>query len=204
MAGNDALVAGNRETKSSRSVPIQYPMLSDTNYEVWTVKMRLILRSLDVWTAIEERGANKEKDQDAMTAIFQAIPVFVLMAIAGYPTAKEAWDALKEMRVGEDKIKRVRAQVLKRQLYKLEMTQNETIAEYSVKLINMVTEIRELRGSVTDTEVVEKLFALVTDTFTDIVGTIEQFGDVSKMTVPEIVGRLRTHEENRKGKKQMK
>ena len=84
------------------------------------------------------------------------------------------------------------------------MTQNETIAEYSVKLINMITEIRELRGSVTDTEVVEKLFASVTDTFTDIVGTIEQFGDVSKMTVPEAIERLRTHEENRKGKKQMK
>ena len=48
------------------------------------------------------------------------------------------------------------------------------------------------------------MFASVTEKFTDIVGTIEQFGDVSKMTVPEAIERLRTHEENRKGKKQTK
>lgn len=34
-------------------MPIQYPMLNNTNYGLWAVKMRTILRSLGVWAAIE-------------------------------------------------------------------------------------------------------------------------------------------------------
>jgi hypothetical protein len=44
------------------------------------------------------------------------------------------------------------------------------------------------------TEVVEKVFSSVTDKFTDIIGTIEQFSDITKMTIPEAIGRLRTEE----------
>jgi tellurite resistance protein len=106
------------------------------------------------------------------------------------------------MRVGEDKVKRARAQVLKRQLNKMEMSRGETIAEYSVKITNLVSEIKSLGGKVTDTEVIEKLFSSVTEKFTNIVGTIEQFSDITKMTVPEAIGRLRTHEENHKGRKE--
>jgi len=29
-------------------VPIQYPMLDDTNYGLWTIKMKIILRALGV------------------------------------------------------------------------------------------------------------------------------------------------------------
>jgi hypothetical protein len=53
------------------------------------------------------------------------------------------------------------------------MSRGETIAEYSVKITNLVSEIKSLSGSVTDTEVVEKLFSSITDKFTDIIGTIE-------------------------------
>ena len=65
-------------------------MLSDMNYGVWAIKMRIMLRSLGVWTAVEEEGADEEKDQDAMAAISQAVPDSVLMTIAEYPTVKEA------------------------------------------------------------------------------------------------------------------
>ena len=57
----------------------------------------------------------------AMAAIAQSIPDSVLMTLAEYETAREAWDALKEMRIGEDRVTKVRAQVLKRQFHKLQM-----------------------------------------------------------------------------------
>jgi hypothetical protein len=187
----------------SSSVPIQYPMLTDTNYVVWATKMKFILRNLRVWKAIE--GADEvddEVDEGAMAALSQSVPDSMVMTLANYDTAREAWEAIREMRVGEDKVKRARAQVLKRQLNKMEMSRGETIAEYSVKITNLVSEIKSLDRKVTDTEVVEKLFSSVTDKFTDIIGTIEQFSDITKMTVPEAIGRLRTHEENHKGRKE--
>jgi hypothetical protein len=99
----------------------------------------------------------------------------------------EAWEAIREMCVGEDKVKRSHAQVLKRQFNKLEMYRGEMVAEYSMKITNLVSEIKSLGGSVTDTEVVEKLFSSVTNKFTDIIGTIEQFSDITKMTIPEAI-----------------
>ncbi len=47
----------------------------------------------------------------------------------------------------------------------------------------------------------EKLFSAVPDKFLHIVGTIEQWGDVSKMSVAEAIGRLRAFEESLKGRR---
>jgi starvation-inducible outer membrane lipoprotein len=34
-------------------VSIQYPMLNDTNYGLWTVKMKIIMKALGVWEEVE-------------------------------------------------------------------------------------------------------------------------------------------------------
>ena len=120
-----------KKTTRSKTVPIMYPMLSDTNYGIWAMKMRIILRSLGVWTAVEgdEDEYDEEKDQDAMAAISQAVPDSVLMSIAEYATTREAWEALRETRDGEDKVKNARARVLKRQLNNMTMKNSESIGE---------------------------------------------------------------------------
>ena len=76
--------------------------------------MKIILRSLGVWSAIEDGDTDVNKDQGAMAAISQAVPDDVMTKIAEKETAKEAWDALREMRVGEDRVKKARVQALKR------------------------------------------------------------------------------------------
>ncbi|KAE8689063.1 hypothetical protein F3Y22_tig00110944pilonHSYRG00016 [Hibiscus syriacus] len=182
------------------SFPIQYPTLSETNYGIWAVKMKIILRSLGVWSVIEDGDTDDDKDQGAMVAISQAVPDDVMMAIAEKQTAKEAWDALREMRVGEDRVKKARVQVLKRQLNKLYMEDSETINEFSMKLTTLVGEIRSLGTKLDDSEVIEKLFNAVPDKFLQIIGTIEQFGDIEMMSVSEAIGRLRTFEEGLKGR----
>ncbi|KAB5531914.1 hypothetical protein DKX38_018584 [Salix brachista] len=182
------------------SIPIQYPTLSETNYGIWAVKMKIILRSLGVWSVIEGEDTDEDKDQGAMVAISQAVPDDVMMAIAEKQTAKEAWDALREMRVGEDRVKKARVQVLKRQLNKLHMQDSETINEFSMKLTTLVGEIRSLGTKLDDSEVVEKLFSAVPDRFLQIIGTIEQFGDIENMSFSEAIGRLRTFEEGLKGR----
>lgn len=178
-------------------------MLSDTNYGVWAVKMKIILRHLGVWAAIKGEGSSggKEKDIEALTAISQAVPDAVMMAIADKDTAKEAWEAIEKMNVGEDRVKKARLQALKRQFDRLYMEDSETIAEFSPKLTTMVGEMRSLGAKVKDSAVVEKLFSAVPDKFRHIVGTIEQWGDVSKMSVAEAIGRLRVYEESLKGRR---
>ena len=149
---------------------------------------------------IEGGDTDDDKDQGAMVAISQAVPDDVMMAIAEKKTAQEAWDALREMRVGEDRVKKARVQVLKRQLNKLHMEDSETINEFSMKLTTLAGEIRSLGTKLDDSEVVEKLFSAVPDRFLQIIGTIKQFGDIENMSVSEAIGRLRTFEEGLKGR----
>jgi gag-polypeptide of LTR copia-type len=136
-------------------------MLSESNYGIWTVKMKIILRSLGVWSGIEDGDEDDDKDQGATVAISQVIPDDVMMAIAEKETTKDVWDALREMRVGKDRVKKARVQVLKRQLNKLHMGDSETINEYSMKLTTLVGETRSLD----DSEVIEKLFSSILDRF---------------------------------------
>jgi hypothetical protein len=98
---------------------MQYPQLTDSNYGVWSVKLKIILRQLRVWQAITDDEVHDECDEGSMAAIAQSMPDSVLMLLAGFETAREAWEALKEMRIREDRVTKAWAQVLKRQLHKL-------------------------------------------------------------------------------------
>ena len=134
-------------------------MLTGANYGVWAVKMKIILRSLRVWQAITNDDVDDESDEGAMTAIAQSVPDSVLMTLAEFETAREAWNALKEMRIGEDRVTKARAQVLKRQFHKLQMEETESVNDYAMRLTTLVGEIRALGSKLEDTEIVEKFFS---------------------------------------------
>jgi hypothetical protein len=78
-------------SSSRGGVPIHYPQLTDTNYGLWAVKMKIILRSLRCWSAIEGKGdLDPAKDEDAFAALSQSVPDSMVMALAEYDTAAEA------------------------------------------------------------------------------------------------------------------
>ena len=119
--------------------------------------------------------------------------------MAEFETAREAWNALKEMKIREDRVTKARAQVLKRQFHKLQMEKTESVNDYAMRLTTLVGEIRALGAKLEETEIVEKFFSSVTDKFTYIIGTLEQLYEIDNMTITEAIGRLRTWEENARG-----
>ena len=56
-----------------------------------------------------------------------------------------------------------------------------------MKLTGLVTNIRALREDVSETYIVKKLLRAVQARFLQITSTLEQFGDLEKMTVEEVV-----------------
>jgi hypothetical protein len=133
-AATDAETSGGAlviRAPSRGGVPVHYPQLTDTNYGVWAVKMRIILRTLGCWSAVDSKGDfDQAKDEDAFTALSQSLPDAMVMAIAEYETAQEAWDAIQQMRVGEDRVKKAHVKQLKRQLDRLQMDDGETVAAF--------------------------------------------------------------------------
>lgn len=64
-----------------------------------------------------------------------------------------------------------------------------------MKLNCIVTSIHVLGEQMEETNVVKKLLRAVAPKFLQIASTLEQFEDMGTMTVVEIVGRLKAHEE---------
>jgi hypothetical protein len=152
-----------------------------------------------------EKGAVDEKmDQMALAAIVQAVPEAVVMAISEKETAKEAWDALKETNMGEERVKKARVQTLKRELDGTYMGDSEKIDDFALKVTTILNEIRSLGTKVEENTVIEKLLHSVPDKFRPLISTIEQWGDVSEMSVTEMIGRLRAFEESSKGRRRDK
>ncbi|KAF0895889.1 hypothetical protein E2562_017535 [Oryza meyeriana var. granulata] len=105
------------------------------------------------------------------------------------------------MNLGEERVKKARVQTLKRELDGMYMGNSEKINDFALKVTTIVNEIRSLGTRVKETTVVEKLLHSVPDKFRSLISTIEQWGDVSEMTVTETIGRLRAFEESSKGRR---
>ncbi|XP_020259644.1 uncharacterized protein LOC109836177 [Asparagus officinalis] len=131
----------------------------------------------------------------ALAAIYQGIPEETLMVIAEKQTAKEAWEMLKTMHLGADRVRNTKVQTLKSELELLRMKENDNVDNFSTKLTGVVNKIRALGGEMEENYVVRKLLRAVPERFLTIVSTIEQFGDIDDMTLEEAIGRLKAHEE---------
>ena len=68
------VAATGRAKEGGGPSSIQCPMLNTTNYTVWTMRMKILLRVHKVWEAVETVVANTEKNDMALALLFQSIP----------------------------------------------------------------------------------------------------------------------------------
>ncbi|GJZ80177.1 zinc finger, CCHC-type containing protein [Tanacetum coccineum] len=130
-------MAGNNGGKDGQ-ITLHYPMLSRSNYAAWAIKMRVFMQAQGVWEAVEPRTANTvvevKKDKMALAAIYQGIPEDLLLSLSEKKLAKEAWEALKTMFMGADRVKTARIQTLKAEFESLNMKETEGVDEFAVKV----------------------------------------------------------------------
>lgn len=182
---------------------MSYPVLTKSNYTAWALKMRVIMQAHGVWEAIEPTDPKStiedRTDKIALAMIYQGIPEEMLLALAEKKKAKDAWEAIKTLCQGADRVKAAKAQTLKLEFETLNMKDDENLDDFCMKLNGLVTNIRALGEDIKETYVVKKLLRAVPSRFLQIASTLEQFGNIEKMTVEEIVGSLKAHEERMKG-----
>lgn len=144
-------------------------------------------------------GIDERTYKVALAMVYQGIPEEMLLSLPAKKPTKEAW-ALKTMCQGAERVKAAWVQTMKAELESLSMKENEHIDEFYMKINWLVTNIRALGEEVTKSYVVKKILRAVPAKFLQITSTLEQFGDLDKMTVEEVVGSLKAHEERVKGK----
>ena len=134
-------------------------------------------------------------DKVALAMLYQGLPKDMLLSIAEKETAKDAWDALKTMCQGADRVKKAKVQTLKTEFESLSMKSNEQLDDFCLRLNGLVTNIRALGEEMKESYVVKKLLRAVPAKFLQIASTLEQFADLEKLSVEETVGSLKAHEE---------
>jgi len=87
----------------------QYPMLTRTNYAEWVVLMKVMLKVRRLWAAVTVGTANEEDDQSAMEAILKSVPTEYAVPLGAKDSAKEAWESLETMRLGDDRVRKAKA-----------------------------------------------------------------------------------------------
>ena len=75
--------------------------------------MKLKMQARHLWDAVEYDDVEFDDDHSALDAIYSAVPTEMVPALATKATAKEAWEAIKMLRIGDDLVRKATTQNLR-------------------------------------------------------------------------------------------
>ncbi|XP_074374438.1 uncharacterized protein LOC141714841 [Apium graveolens] len=136
-------------------VGMSYPMLTRNTYTTWAIKLRVFMQDHGVWIAVEPKDpktpVEERIDKVALAAIYQGISEDVFLSVADKTTTKEAWEAVKTMSLGAERVKKAKVQTLKSEFESLKMKDTESLDDFCLKLNGLVANIRTLGKIVEET-----------------------------------------------------
>lgn len=172
-----------------------FPMLTRMNYTEWSLLMKVKLEARGIWDAIKFGGDDFHEDWMALEAILQAVPAEMVAGLAVKRTAKEAWEAIRAMRVGPDRVQKGKVQQLKKEFEMISFRDGESVDDFALRLTNLVTSLATLGAPIDETQVVEKFLRVVPPKLSQIALAIETLLDTSEMSLEEVTGRLKAAED---------
>jgi hypothetical protein len=74
----------------------------------WAMLMQINYEALEIWEVIDPRtNVKRSQDHQAMGALMRSIPKEMWGTLSVKKTVKEAWETVKSMRVGADRVKEI-------------------------------------------------------------------------------------------------
>ena len=179
-----------------------YPRFDRENFGVWKALMECGLRANELWDAVDpggdafkKEGAEHRKDRQAASAIYSVMPMDVLQHLIAKATAKEVWDTLKLMFEGHTRVKQANLQTLLRNYETLVMGDDESVDAFASRVATLVNRIRALGENLTETSVVRRFLRAAPPRYLQIVTAIEQCIDLETLSIDDLVGRYKAHDE---------
>ena len=168
--------------------------LSKTNYRVWLMAMEVYLDSHDLWQAIVGENVAKKKDRLALSAIISVVPEDQLVILDAKNTAKENWEILRQRNLGVDRVIQSRIQGLKRDFEMLTMAKTDSVVDFAMKFTHIVSDLKNSGEMMDEKEVVRRFLRATPSKFDALTLSLEQYGDLDKVSLDEVIGSLTVHE----------
>src|ERR1044072_1635351 len=144
------------------------------------------------WTKEEEEEA--WANSKALNAIFNGVDKNMFRIINTCVVAKEAWEILKTAHEGTSRVRMSRLQILTTQFETLRMGEDQTIAEFPMKIRDIANSSFALGEKMSDEKLVRKILRSLPKRFAMKVTAIEEAQDIASMQVDELIGSLQTFE----------
>ena len=168
--------------------------LLKTNYRVWSMTMEVYLESHDLWLAITGENILKKKDRLALSAIISAVLEDILMILDAKKTAKENWEILWQRNLGVDRVIQSCNQGMKRDFELLTMGKTDSVVDFATKFTHIVSDLRNLGETMDEKDVVRHFLRATPSKFDALTLFLEQYGDLDKVSLDEVIGSLTVHE----------
>lgn len=175
---------------------INCPMLNLTNYTVWAIRMKILLKVHKVWEIVESETTENKKNDMAIALIFQSIPEVLILQLGEPDTAKKVWDTIKACHLGANRVREACLQTLMAEFDCLKMKETETIDDFVGKLSEISSKSASLGENIEEAKLVKKfLKSLPRKKYIHIVASLEQVLDLKVTSFEDIIGRLKAYEE---------
>ena len=168
--------------------------LSKTNYRVWSMTMEVYVDSHNQWQAIVSENALKKKDRRALSAIISGVPKYLLGILDTKKTVKENRKILHQRNLDVDRVIQSSIHGLKRDLEILTMGKTDFVMDFAMKFTYVISNLQNLGEAREEKEVVRRFLRVTSAKFDDLAISLEQYGDLDKVSHDEVIGSLTVHE----------
>ncbi|KAG8095916.1 hypothetical protein GUJ93_ZPchr0013g34734 [Zizania palustris] len=173
---------------------IVYPTLTRMNYTEWSLVMKVNLQAAGLWDVVEFGVGDHRDDRSALAAILRVVPVEMQAGLAVKSTAHDAWEAIRKVRLGADRVKEANVERLRRDFNDIVFKAGETVEDFSLRLNTVASQLRVLGDDISEKEVIKKMLHVVPDKLEQVAISMETLLDLELLSLEEAVGHLRAVE----------
>jgi hypothetical protein len=96
--------------------------------------MKVILQARRLLDVIKTGEGEYKDDRAALEGLLCSVPVEMIPMLAVKSTAKETWDAIKTIRIGAERVRESKAQILRGQYEEIRFKVGESVNYFGLRL----------------------------------------------------------------------
>ncbi|KAG8480148.1 hypothetical protein CXB51_024926 [Gossypium anomalum] len=155
------------------------------------------LRANPIVAQIRQHADERTKRHKAMSCIQNYVSDVIFTRIMACETPKQAWDKLKEEFQGTERTRQQQLLNLRRDFENLKMKEEETVKQYSDKIMAVVNSIRLLGEQFSEARIVEKVLSTLPERYEAKISSLEDSRDLATISLTELINALYAQEQRR-------
>jgi hypothetical protein len=142
---------------------VQYSTLTRTNYNEWSLVMKVNMQAQGLWHIVEpeeEDIIEYWEDRLALAAILRVLPPEMLTSLATKRTAQSSWRSSLTGSVVK-RVSEANAEHFQNEFVEICFKEGETVDDFSMCITVLTNSIAALGGTVIEVEIVKKMLHVV-------------------------------------------